>query len=81
MVGIPIDPVPMDVARIQSKELTITSVFRYANIYPRAIELIASGQLNVKKLITDIYPFAKVIEAYERAKELRPGDVKIQIEL
>lgn len=81
LVGIPIDPVPMDVARIQSKELTITSVFRYANIYPRAIELIASGQLNVKKLITDIYPFAKVIEAYERAKELRPGDVKIQIEL
>jgi len=81
LVGIPIDPVPMDIARIQSKELDISSVFRYANIYPRAIELIASGQLDVKKLITDIYPFDKAIEAFDRAKELRPGDVKIQLEL
>ena len=81
LVGIPIDPVPMDIARIQAKELDISSVFRYANIYPRAIELIASGQLNVKKLITDVYPFDKAIEAFERARELRPADVKIQLEL
>jgi D-xylulose reductase len=81
LVGIPIDPVPMDIARIQAKELDIASVFRYANIYPRAIELIASGQLDVKKLISDIYPFEKAIEAFGRAKELRPGDVKIQLEL
>ncbi len=81
LVGIPIDPVPMDIARIQAKELDISSVFRYANIYPRAIELIASGQLEVKKLISDTYPFTQAIEAFERAKELRPGDVKIQLEL
>jgi D-xylulose reductase len=81
LVGIPIDPVPMDIARIQAKELDIASVFRYANIYPRAIELIASGQLNVKKLISDTYPFENAIEAFERAKELRPADVKIQLTL
>ena len=81
LVGIPIDPVPMDIARIQAKELDIASVFRYANIYPRAIELIASGQLDVKKLISETYPFDKGIEAFERACEMRPGDVKIQLEL
>jgi len=81
LVGIPINPVPMDIARIQAKEPDISSVFRYANIYPRAIELIASGQLDVKKLITEIYPFDKAIEAFERAKELRPSDVKIQLAL
>ena len=81
LVGIPIDPVPMDVAMIQSKELTLVSVFRYANIYPRAIELIASGQLDVIRLVSDFYPFEKSIEAFDRAKELRASDVKIQIEL
>ncbi|MGD9211393.1 MAG: NAD(P)-dependent alcohol dehydrogenase [Desulfobacteraceae bacterium] len=81
LVGIPIDPASMDIARIQAKELDIASVFRYANIYPRAIELIASGQLDVKRLISDVYPFDQAIEAFERAKELRAGDVKIQIEL
>lgn len=81
LVGIPIDPVPMDIALIQAKELDIASVFRYANIYPRAIELIASGQLDVKPLISDVYPFDQAIEAFERATELRPADVKIQIEL
>jgi D-xylulose reductase len=81
LVGIPIDPVSMDIARIQAKELDIASVFRYANIYPRAIELLASGQLDVKGLITHIYPFEKAIEAFERAKEMRPGDVKIQLAL
>jgi D-xylulose reductase len=81
LVGIPIDPVPMDIARIQAKELDISSVFRYANIYPRAIELIASGQLDVKKLISDIYPFAQAMEAFERAEKMLPADVKIQLEL
>ena len=81
LVGIPIDPVPMDIARIQAKELDISSVFRYANIYPRAIELIASGQLDVKKLLSATYPFDKAFEAFQRATEMRPGDVKIQLEL
>lgn len=81
LVGIPIDPVPLDIARIQSKELKILSVFRYANIYPRAIELIASGQLDVKRLITEVYPFDQAIEAFERAREMRAGDVKIQLKL
>lgn len=81
LVGIPIDPVPLDIALIQAKELDLASVFRYANIYPRAIELVASGSLDVKKLISAVYPFEKGLEAFERARELRATDVKIQIEL
>ncbi len=81
LVGIPIDPVPFDVAAIQAKELDIASVFRYANIYPRAIDLVASGKIDVKKLISKIYPFEKGIEAFEEAAKLEPHIVKIQIEL
>ncbi|MDR3212123.1 MAG: NAD(P)-dependent alcohol dehydrogenase [Planctomycetota bacterium] len=81
LVGIPVDPVPFDIALLQSKELEIASVFRYANIYPRAINLIASGKLDVKRLISKVYPFEKSIEAFEHAARLEPDIVKIQIEL
>jgi D-xylulose reductase len=81
LVGIPIDPVPVDVAAVQAKELDIASVFRYANIYPSAIELVASGKIDVKRLISKIYPFEKSIEAFEHAARLEPNIVKIQIAL
>lgn len=81
LVGIPIDPVPFDISRIQGKELDLASVFRYANIYPRAINLIASGKLDVKRLISKTYPFEKSLEAFEHAARLEPDIVKIQIEL
>lgn len=81
LVGIPIDPVPFDISAIQAKELEFASVFRYANIYPRAIELVASGKIDVKKLISKVYPFDKAIEAFDEAAKLEPNIVKIQIEL
>lgn len=81
LVGIPIDPVPFDIAAIQARELDFSSVFRYANMYPRTIELLASGKINVKPLISKIYPFEQSVQAFEHAARLEPDIVKIQIEL
>ncbi|TYC63447.1 NAD(P)-dependent alcohol dehydrogenase [Rhodobacterales bacterium] len=81
LVGMPVDPVPMDVVGFQAKELRIETVFRYANIYDRAINLISSGKVDLKPLITATFPFEKSVEAFDRAVEQRPGDVKIQITL
>lgn len=79
LVGMPVDPVPVDIVGLQAKELRIETVFRYANIYDRAINLIGSGKVNLKPLITETFPFAQSIEAFDRAVEQRPSDVKIQI--
>lgn len=81
LVGMPVDPVPVDIVGLQAKELRIETVFRYANIYDRAINLIASGKVDLKPLISATFAFDKSIEAFDRAVEQRPGDVKIQIEL
>jgi D-xylulose reductase len=54
-------------------------VFRYANVYDRAIELIASGKVDLKPLISATIPFEDSIA--DRAVEARPTDVKIQIEM
>lgn len=81
LVGLPIDPVPFDISLIQSKELSINSVFRYANVYNRALNLIASGKIDVKRLINKTYPLDQAIKAYEHAARLDPEVVKIMIEL
>ncbi|SAK45073.1 sulfurtransferase [Caballeronia glebae] len=81
LVGMPQRAVPLDVVAVQIKEARIESVFRYANIFPRAIQLIASGKLDVKPFISRSFPFAQGIEAFEEAASGVPTDVKVQIVL
>lgn len=78
-VGMPVDPVPVDITLAQSKEIRMETVFRYANMYERAIALIGSGKVNLKPLISETFPFQDSIQAFDRAVEARPSDVKIQI--
>ncbi len=52
LVGMGADSVPLDVPLVQGRELSITGVFRYANTYPLALQLIRSGAVNVDDVIT-----------------------------
>ncbi|MCD1633108.1 NAD(P)-dependent alcohol dehydrogenase [Martelella mediterranea] len=79
LVGMPVEPVPVDIVGLQAKELRVETVFRYANVYDRAIALIASGKVDLKPLISDTLPFADSIAAFDRAVEARETDVKLQI--
>ena len=81
LVGMPVDPVPMDIVGLQAKELRVETVFRYANVYDRAIALISAGKVDLKPLISASLPFADSIAAFDRAAEGRESDVKIQIEM
>lgn len=81
LVGMPVDPVPVDIVGLQAKELRIETVFRYANVYDRAISLIAAGKVDLSPLISATIPFADSITAFDRAVEARDTDVKIQIRM
>jgi len=80
-VGMPVNPVAFDVVSAAAKEVRIETVFRYANVYDRAIAMIASGKVDLKPLITETFRFEESIAAFERAAEGRPGDVKLQIKV
>ena len=56
-------------------------MFRYANMYDRAIELIGSGKVDLKPLISETFAFNESVAAFDRAVEARPTDVKIQIKV
>ncbi len=68
-------------AQIMDKELTIKSVFRYRNIYPRAIAAVASGAINVKGIVTHEFDFDHIQDAYQEAVNNKTDLVKAVIKV
>ena len=80
-VGMPVEPVAIDIVAAQCKEARIETIFRYAHVYPRALSLMGSGKIDLKPLITNKFSFEQSIEAFDFAVEMPPQSVKAQIEL
>ena len=55
LVGMGADEITLPVGLIQGRELTITGTFRYANTYPTAIALAASGRVDLDGMVTARY--------------------------
>lgn len=79
VIGMPVEPVSLDMSLFAAKEIRIETVFRYANVFDRALNMIASGKFDLKPLITGTYRFEDSIAAFERAEQAHPTDVKLQI--
>lgn len=80
-IGMPVNPVPIDIVSAQAKEARIETVFRYAHVYPKALSLLESRKLNLKPLITERYRFEHGVKAFEYAANPKPTTVKVVIEL
>lgn len=81
LVGLPVSPVRLDVPAAIAKEVRIETVFRYANVFDRAIDLIASGKVDLNPLLTNTFAFKDSIRAFELAASGLPSIVKVQITL
>lgn len=81
LIGMPGAPVAFDVVAAQVKEARLETIFRYAHVFPRALELMGSRKIDVRPLITDRYAFADSIAAFDYAVQPKPTSVKVQIEL
>ena len=64
---------------IMSKELQLFGSFRFANVFKIAIDLAASGRLNLQPLITQTLPLNDFLQAMQFACT-RGKDIKIQVE-
>jgi D-xylulose reductase len=80
-IGMPGAPIAYDVVAAQIVEARVEHIFRYAHVYPRALALMGGGKIDVKPMITDLFPFERGIEALNFALDMPPTSVKAQIEL
>ncbi|MFC4454520.1 NAD(P)-dependent alcohol dehydrogenase [Deinococcus sonorensis] len=82
LVGLPPAPeVSLDIVSAASRETDIRGIFRYANCYPAAIELVASGAVNLDALVTHRYRFDQTPEAFEFADREKRSSMKVMIDV
>jgi len=74
----PEEDATVPLALIQNRELWLTGTFRYANTYPTAIALAATGRVDLEAIITGHYGLDDA-EAALRAGREDPGAVKVMV--
>jgi L-iditol 2-dehydrogenase len=80
LAGIPVDDRTTFQASIaRRKGLTIKMVRRMKDTYPKAIELVSSGKVDVRSLVTHRFPIENAAEAFKVAQ--RREGIKVIIEL
>jgi L-iditol 2-dehydrogenase len=78
LVGMGGDEMPLPLSVVQERELEVTGTFRYANTWPTAIALIASGRVDVDRLVTDSYPLDRAEDALTAGRR-DPTSVKVVV--
>ncbi|KHJ92132.1 GroES-like protein [Oesophagostomum dentatum] len=72
MVGLGAPRIELPIVEAALREIDIRGVFRYASCYPIALDLVASGRINLSGLTRANYDLGHTLEAFERAEK---GDV------
>ncbi len=82
LVGLAAEPeINFNFGKIMAKEAKIESVFRYRNVYPKAIAAIADGIIDVSGIITHEFDFDHIQEAFECAINDKDNVVKAVIKI
>lgn len=66
---------------VLDKELTFKTVFRYRHIYPMAIDAVASGRVNLKGIVTDLFDFNDIQTAMDKSIADKANIVKAVVRI
>lgn len=81
LVGIPDgDKFSLTASLVRRKGLTIKLSRRMGHVYPRAIQLVESGKIDVNSIVTHVMPLAEVQKAFELMSQYQENVIKIVLE-
>jgi L-iditol 2-dehydrogenase len=77
LVGMSNSDPTIPIGRVQSRELLIEGVFRYANTWPQAISLLVTGLVNLDSMVTSTFGLDDVEAALREAT--LPSSIKVVV--
>ncbi len=81
IVGIPeFDRWTLDASDIRRKEITLQNIRRQNHCTEEALEMIASGAVNINPMVTHRFSFEKTRDAFDLVADYRDGVMKAMIE-
>lgn len=66
--------------QLSTQEIDLQFQYRYANTWPKAIRLVESGVIDMKKLVTHRFDLEDAVKAFETAADMKSGAIKVQIQ-
>jgi L-iditol 2-dehydrogenase len=79
LVGMAGDSISLPLVRAQAKELSFHTVWRYAGVYPTAVNLLGAGRIDTAPMITHRFRFPQVAQALKFASENRATALKTMV--
>ena len=79
LTGNIVGDVPFNFRNMTMKEAELKTVWRYRNTYPRAIEAVARGIVDLKRLRVELFDFEETQKGFERAMNEKQSVVKAVI--
>lgn len=66
LVGMaPDDMIPYNIIKLISKEIDIRTIFRYVNMYPKAIQAVSGGFIDISGIVTHEFDFDHCFEGFK----------------
>jgi L-idonate 5-dehydrogenase len=74
------EDIPLPANQLMAREIQFLGSFRYGNVFGEAIRLAASNRVNLRPLISQVFPLRQVVEAILCASA-RNQMLKVQMEI
>jgi L-iditol 2-dehydrogenase len=79
VIGVGKNEMNIPFMRLSVREIDLQFQYRYCNTWPRAIRLVQSGIIDMKKLVTHRFQLEDAVKAFETAANPKTGAIKVQI--